>query len=132
MKRTVLTGGLLLCALVLGVSLVVQAAESVPEDGIAVSPSTLVMGSQGTWVTVHADVPYRDVAVATVTLNGIPVAATFADNQGDLVAKFLIDLVKDHPDVRPPSADVTLRALLDDGSEFVATDSIRVLASTGR
>ena len=92
--RRALSVGVLVCVAVLGLRLALRAAESVPEDGIAVSPSTLVMGSQGVWVTVHADVPYRVVDCASVTLNGIPVKAAFADNQGDLVAKFEIDLVK--------------------------------------
>ena len=67
---------------------------------------------------------------ATVTLNGVPVTATFADNQGDLVAKFQIDAVK--ATVSPPSAAVELVAHTYDGDEFVATDMVRVIQETGR
>ena len=129
MKRMILVCALV-CAVVLSVSFVLRAAESVPEGGIAVSPSTLVMGSQGVWVTVHADIPYRIVDAATVTLNGVPVTATFADSQGELVAKFKIDAIKGT--VTPPSAVVELSAHTFDGDEFVGTDTIRVLQDTGR
>ncbi|MBN2450314.1 MAG: hypothetical protein JXR77_07990 [Lentisphaeria bacterium] len=129
MKRTMLAGGLL-CTVVLGLGLMLRAAESVDPDGIAVSPSTLVMGSQGVWVTVHADIPYSSVDVANVWLNGVLVSATFADSQGELVAKFQIDAVKGT--VAPPSAVVKLVALTLDGDVFSATDTIRVIEDTGR
>jgi ABC-type Co2+ transport system permease subunit len=129
MKRTILVGALA-CVVVLSVALGLQAASSVPQGGILVSPSTLVMGSEGVWVTVHADIPYRIVDAATVTLNGVPVSATFADNQGELVAKFQIDAVKGT--VSPPSAEVELVARTYDGDEFVGTDTVRVIQDTGR
>ena len=129
MKRTIQMCALA-CAVVLSVSLALWAASSVPEGGILVSPSTLVMGSEGVWVTVHADIPYRIVDAATVTLNGVPVSATFADNQGELVAKFQIDSVKNT--VSPPSAVVVLVAKTYDGDEFVAADTVRVILDTGR
>lgn len=129
MKRTMLLSGLL-CAAVLGLGLMLRAAESVDPGGITVSPSTLVMGSQGVWVTVHADIPYSSVDCATVTLNGVPVTVTFADNQGELVAKFQIDAIKGT--VAVPSAEVTLVALTNDGDVFVGTDTIRVIQGSGR
>ena len=94
------------------------------------SPSTLVMGSQGVWVTVHADIPYRIVDAATVTLNGVPVTATFADNQGELVAKFQIDAIKGT--VSPPSAVVELVASTIYGDTFRGKDTVRVIQETGR
>lgn len=120
----------LACAVVLSVSFALRAAESVPDDGISVSPSTLVMGSKGVWVTVHADIRYSIVDAATVKLNGVPVTATFADNQGDLVAKFQIDAIKGT--VAPPLAEVTLVANTYDGDEFVGTDTVRVIQDKGR
>jgi hypothetical protein len=128
MKRTILILTFV-CAVVFGVSLTLQAASSVPEGGIFVSPSTLVIGSQGVWVTVHADVPYGIVDSASVTLNGVPVTTTFADNQGKLVAKFRIDAVKGT--VSPPSAEVELNADTELGP-FVGTDTIRIIEETGR
>lgn len=120
----------LACAVVLSVSLVLRAAESVPEGGIVVAPSTLVMGSQGVWVTVHADIPYVSVDGASVTLNGVPVTVTFADNQGELVAKFQIDAIKGTVD--PPSAVVELVAHTYAGGVFSASDTVRVIQDTGR
>lgn len=120
----------LFCLAVVSVSPALRAAESVPEGGIAVSPSTLVMGSQGVWVTVHADIPYRIVDTASVTLNGVPVTATFADNQGELVAKFQIDAIKGT--VSSPSAEVELVASTLDGEEFIGTDTIRVITNAAR
>jgi hypothetical protein len=97
---------------------------------IAISPSTLVMGSQGVWVTVHCDIPYSTVAGMTVELNGIDVDFTKADNRGDLVAKFQIDAVKGI--VSPPSAELTLSGLTTGGVPFSGTDNIRVVGTTGR
>ena len=61
---------------------------------IVISPSTINLQAAGTWVTVHAEIDYSDVVGASVTLDGIPVKATFADNRGDLVAKFLVGDVR--------------------------------------
>jgi hypothetical protein len=97
---------------------------------IAVSPNTLVMGSQGVWVTVHADIPYSTVAGVSVTLNGVAVDFTKADNRGDLVAKFQIDAIKGI--VAPPSAELTLSGLTKDGVAFSGTDTIRVIGATGK
>jgi hypothetical protein len=98
--------------------------ESIPV-GIVISPSTLNVASQGTWVTVHADIAYSLVAGATVTLNGIGVQATFADNCGDLVAKFAIDDIKGI--VQPGSAVLTLSGFTRDGTPFSGTDMVRVV-----
>ena len=97
---------------------------------IVVSPNVLNLDSQGVWVTVHAEIPYSIVEGASVTLNGIPVDATFADSRGDLVAKFIIEKVKDYVtsgcDV---PGDVTL-TLTGDSTEgpFSGTDTIQVIA----
>jgi hypothetical protein len=55
---------------------------------IQISPRTLIIGAPVPSVTVHADIPFALVAGDTVELNGIPATATFADDRGDLVAKF--------------------------------------------
>ena len=97
---------------------------------ITVSPNTLVMGSQGVWVTVHADIRYSTVAGMTVTLNDVPVDFTKSDNRGELVAKFQIDTIKSI--VSPPSAELTLSGLTKDGVAFSGTDTIRVIGATGK
>jgi hypothetical protein len=49
---------------------------------------------KGNWFTVNADIAYSAVDKATVDLNGIPVNWTKVDNQGYLVAKFLLEDVR--------------------------------------
>jgi len=104
------------------------------DDGtvtIVVSPNVVYLASQGVWVTVHADIPYSSVGDATVTLNGVDVHATFADNRGDLVAKFCLDEVKE---ILEPDAENTLTLLgeTEDGGSFSGTDAIRVIDRNGR
>jgi hypothetical protein len=100
-------------------------AGSVEEIGIVVSPSCLALDSQGTWVTVHADIPYYIVAGATVTLNGIEVEWTKSDNRGDFVAKFRLDDVKSI--VEPPSATLVLEGETKEGVPFTGSDEVRVI-----
>ena len=128
MKQVIVVAVVLCVAL--GVNWVLFADDNadMPID-ITVSPSTLVMGSQGVWVTVHADIPYNVVDGITVTLNDVPVNFTKADNRGELVAKFQIDAIKGI--VSPPSAELTLSGLTKDGVAFSGTDTIRVIGATG-
>ncbi len=93
---------------------------------IVIPPSTINLQSQGTWVTVHAEIDYSDVVGATVTLDGIPVKATFADNQGDLVAKFAVEDVRGI--VQPGPAELTLSGTTRDGGTFSGTDMVKVIS----
>jgi hypothetical protein len=92
---------------------------------VAVSPKTVNLESQGVWVTVHADIPYRDVARFTVTLNGIAVTTTKSDDRGDLVAKFNIDDVKKA--LVPGTVVLTLAGTTTDGESFSGSDTIQVI-----
>jgi len=57
--------------------------------GVAVSPQTLILGlNQGGKVTVHSDIPYGDVDLGSLYLNGVPVRSTKPDDCGNLVAFF--------------------------------------------
>lgn len=100
------------------------------EIAIVISPSTLNLDSAGEWVTVHAEIPFSVVDDASVELNGIPVEATFADNRGELVAKFLIGDVKEI--VEPGLVTLTLAGTTIDGGPFSGTDTIRVIQSRGK
>lgn len=93
---------------------------------IVISPSTINLESAGTWVTVHAEIPYSQVASASVTLDGIPVKVTFADNRGDLVAKFAVGDVRGI--VQPGPAELTLSGLTRDGGTFAGTDMVKVIS----
>ena len=103
---------------------VVADEPAVEQIEIVISPNTMVLDSQGVWVTVHADISYYAVDKINLQLNGIEVAWTKSDNLGDLVVKFSLDEVKEI--VSPPSAELTLTGYRNDGTPFVGTDSIRV------
>jgi len=93
-------------------------------DCITISPSTLVISSPDTIVTVHSNIPYSSVNTTGLTLNGIPATYTKADACGDLVVKFgradIQGIVKLGPAV------LTLSGLKKDDSQFKASDTITV------
>ena len=91
---------------------------------IKVSPSTIVIGSDVTWVTVHTDIPLRAVDCSTVTLNSISVAWTKADAKGNLVAKFNFNKIENI--VAPPKAILTLRGFTKDSIPFAGSDTVVV------
>jgi len=91
---------------------------------ITVSPQTLVLGSEGEWVTVHADISYSLVDAVTLMLNDVEVAVTKSDANGSLVAKFEVDSVK--AIVHPPDATLVLEGVTRDGSTYRGSDIIRV------
>jgi len=97
---------------------------------IVVSPSTINLQAAGEWVTVHAEIDYSAVEGASVTLNGIPVQATFADSRGDLVAKFLVGDVR--AIVEPGTAELTLSGTTRDGGTFSGTDTVKVINVSGK
>jgi len=114
-------------------SMVVLAAAARADDltvPIVVSPSTINLQSQGTWVTVHAEIKYSLVVGASVTLDGVPVNVTFADNRGELVAKFVVGAIRDivKPDTTP---ELELRGDTCDGGTFSGKDMVRVISVKG-
>ena len=64
---------------------------------IDVAPSILNLTNAGQWVTVHTDIPYSILAGASITLNGVEINWSKADNQGNFVAKFVIGDIKNLP-----------------------------------
>lgn len=64
------------------------------EIAIEIAPNTLNLQSKGVIVTVHTDIAYGAVDVSTVYINGVPIDWWKADNQGNFVAKFLMDDIK--------------------------------------
>lgn len=98
---------------------------AVLEVTIMVSPSRIAIGSDGTWVTVHADIPYAQVATETVELSGVTPVSTKADDCGDLVIKL------DREDVvnivEPPSATLVLTGQTIDGTPFSGSDTVDVM-----
>lgn len=97
---------------------------------IDVAPNVIYLESEGVWVTVHAEIPYSAVDGLTITLNGIPVIYTKADNRGELVAKFDIGDVKAILDA--PSADLCLYGITKDGDPFTGNATIGVIEEVGK
>ena len=69
-------------------------------------------------------------STASVTLNCIPVKATFADSRGELVAKFLVGDVRGI--VQPGTAERTLSGTTRDGDTFSGTDTVKVISFSGK
>ena len=99
-------------------------AATVMEITIQVSPATLILDSPGTWVTVHAEIPYSDVDHATLTMNGVELVYTKSDNRGELVVKFAREDIQNI--VSPPEALLTLTGTTISGETFVGSEVIPV------
>ena len=123
---------MLCCALLLALSagLVSADADEVEEVTIVVSPNVVNLDSEGTWVTVHAEISYSLVAGLGVFLNDIAVNFTKSDARGELVAKFNLDDVKDI--LSEGEVDLTLTGNTLDGDEFVGTDTVKVIVPNGK
>jgi hypothetical protein len=80
------------------VSAVAPAVAETDEDSteitIEVAPATLNLRSCGKVVTVHTDILYDDVDVASIYLAGVAIDSWKADDRGYFVAKFVSDDVK--------------------------------------
>lgn len=94
---------------------------------VVVSPSVLVTRSRaGTWVTVHANVPIKEVnpdsawlaiQAADGTMTALEPVRIFPDATGDLVAKFDRDEIRDFLRV-PQQAVFVFEVYRLDGSLF--------------
>jgi hypothetical protein len=95
---------------------------------IDVAPNVLSLDSQGQVVTLHTDIAYSAVAGATVQLNGLPIAWWKSDNQGNFVAKFNLDAVKELlKSEAGNNVTVELTGETKDGDGFSGTDTIKVI-----
>ena len=102
------------------------------EIEIQVSPSTLNLKNQGTWVTVHTDIAYSAVAGASVTLNGVDINWWKSDNQGNFVAKFVIQDIKNLPLLIGELNTLTLSGTTKDGKEFSGSADVMVIEVSGK
>jgi len=119
-----LFGVLALCGL-LGIGLAGVAAGSGAvggdEPAMMVSPSTIVLAKVAA-VTIHTNIPASTVEVGSLDLDGAAPTGIGVDSRGHIVIKFAIaDL-----DLAPGEATLTLSGALKDGTEFSATDVVRV------
>ena len=92
---------------------------------IYVAPGTIAKSAACNWVTIHTDVPFGSVEAASAAVDGnsVDVAATFADDRGNLVAKLRFSDVAGR--VQPPSATIEL-TLAVGGDELSASETVRV------
>jgi hypothetical protein len=98
---------------------------------IQVSPSTINLQNQGTWVTIHTDIAYSAVVGATVTLNGVEIERWKSDNQGDFVAKFIIQDIMDLPLILDDYNTLTLKGVTSDERLFSGSAEVMVINVVG-
>jgi len=117
---------LAVCSLGLVSGLIATQAYSAGDRIVSIraAPGTIALNSRGTWVTVHAGISYAVVDASTVELNGISARLCFADDRGNLVAKFTLADIKEI--VAAPTAALTLRGATDDGEPFYGSDTVKV------
>lgn len=98
------------------------------EISIEVAPNVLNLQNSGEVVTVHTSIAFSSVVGGSVRLNGIPIDWWKADNQGNFVAKFVMDEVKNLPVLEVPGEnELTLVGSTTDGAEFTGTQTITVI-----
>lgn len=92
--------------------------------GVRVSPEVIVLSSDGTYITVHARIPYAEVDPSTVALNGVPLACHKEDDLGYFVGKFATGPVKET--IAPKWATLVFTGFTVDGDYFTGEDRVRV------
>lgn len=98
------------------------------ETEIDVAPKVLNIQSSGEVVTVHTEIPYADVAASSVLLNGIAISWWKVDNQGNFVAKFVMNEIKDLPLDIGGYNTLTLLGVTTWGEAFVGQKDIKVIS----
>ena len=116
----------------LGIAIVTLAAPTIWAGGdditIEIAPATLNLQSNGKVVTVHTDVLYNDIDVATVYLRKIAIDSWKADNRGYFVAKFLMDDIKTITDLEIPGWNTfKFVALTTDGDAIWGEAEVMVI-----
>ena len=97
---------------------------------IKIAPATLNLEFEGPWITVHTNITFAEVNTSTLELtalefDSISAVSTFADNRGNLVAKFDSADVKEI--VAPPEETLVLTGETLEGDSFTGSDTIRVI-----
>jgi hypothetical protein len=119
-----ITGGLFL-AVLLTATVCCWAADITID--IDVAPNVLNLQNQGEVVTVHTDLPFSSVVGSSVSINGVEIAWWKSDNQGNFVAKFVIEEIKDLPLKIDEYNTLALTGVTINGDSFEGTAEIRVI-----
>jgi hypothetical protein len=119
----------IVCLMVLWVSLLHMPMLSYGEEVVIdIAPATLNIQSNGVVVTVHTDIPYNDVDVLTVYLNGVVIKSWKVDDCGYFVAKFSMDEIKTLDGLIIGDYNtLKLVGLTVGGDPFVGSDVIKVI-----
>lgn len=129
MRNSFLIGmaGILVCLLTVVSGSLVFAETSAVE--VQVAPATILIGAdQADQITVHAAIAYSIVDTGSVDLNGLSPVATWADDRGELVARFSPAEVEALPEVQALGDVVlTLSGLTEEGAAFSGSDVVRVV-----
>ena len=94
------------------------------------SPASIMPDSETPYMTIHTDIMLFAVARDTLELSGIPASSVFADNHGNLVAKFRMEDVKGI--VSPPRTTLVLTGLTIEGEPFEGADTVAVVVPNGK
>jgi hypothetical protein len=128
---TLLKSGIMLIVLGLLISLpMITSAQTIID--IQVSPSTLNLQNNGQVVTVHTDIAYSTVDTETVFMNGIEISSWKADNQGNFVAKFLMEEIVGLPLDIGDYNTLTLEGITVEGESFTGSDEVMVIDVSGK
>ncbi|MFC2009087.1 hypothetical protein ACFLUT_03435 [Chloroflexota bacterium] len=106
-------------------------AEEAETIDIVVAPSTINLNYQGPCVTVHTDLAFSESGGYVWYLDGVEAYDTFADDCGDLVAKFDSDAVMAVLEASDEPVTLTLTGQDGDVVIYQGTDDVRVI-SRGR
>lgn len=116
---------LLIAAVVLAFGAVAPGVAQSPMTlDIDIAPKMINMESQGWTFTVHGEILLSKVDRTSIEMNGLYPTEVFADDCGELVAKFDLDAVKRI--VYPPETTLTFTGVTVDGVPFVGTAIVRV------
>jgi hypothetical protein len=127
MKRiTIIAFAIMILMGLIGVS---QADGRWEDEEITISPRVLVLDYSGTRITIHTKIQASEVVGSSVYIEvnsagRVDPCSVFADDCGNLVAKFEVEQVRVF--VQPPSAEIILHGDLVSGGKYSATGSIEV------
>jgi len=94
---------------------------------IQVAPNVLNLKNNGQVVTVHTDLSFGSVSATSVTLNGVVIDHWKADNQGNFVAKFLIEEIKNLPLEIGQLNTLVLEGTKTNGEAFIGSYDVMVI-----
>ena len=87
----------------------------------------LNLQSEGQVVTIHTSLAYGSVVASSVTMNGVTISSSKADNQGQFVAKFVMEAIKGLPLKIGESNTLRIEGRTTTGASFWGSKAILVV-----